>query len=254
MPGPRPRKTGARPAGRAPASYNKVQLHSEIGVGPALQGRGGARNHKGRVSFQISSQATYHLVAATQFAIREGLPFNRFITVSWFRAGVQDAKATDCLTRFLKVAGGWIRSRNGKFAWVFVREHDPAAAIGSHVHILVHISPDLATDFGRRVRGWVALATGCSYVKGAIKSRPVGRTSRTYLTSPQAYHANLCNALAYMLKAADPSARLALNLPGRYRPCPVTGKRTGTSQNIGIAAQRSASLSTFAASLAHACM
>ena len=184
------------------------------------------------------------------------MPFNRFITISWFKADIDDEQAPGLIAHFLKMSGGWVRSQQGQFAWLYVRECDPRSAIGSHVHILVHVPPHLATSFGRRLRGWIAGATGKRYVKGTIKSRAVGRSSRTFENNHDAYMVNLVQVIAYVLKGAAPEARRVLKLPGPYRPGPVVGKRIGTSQNIGQAARNDARWSaqerSFSASFAQA--
>ena len=203
---------------------------------------------------QISSSATYGLVEAQAFAREVGMPFNRFITISWFKADIDDEQAPGVIAHFLKMAGGWLRSQHGQLAWLYVRECDPRSAIGSHVHILAHVPPRLATSFGRRTRGWIVGATGKRYVKGTIKSRAVGRSSMTFENNLDAYVVNLAQVMAYVLKGAAPEARRVLNLPGPFRPGPVVGKRVGTSQNIGKAARasarRKASKGGFAASFA----
>ena len=227
----------ARPDGRATSLYNRLQLPHDTQLRTDRPGRGGARNRKDRVSLQISTAATYELVEAQAFARQTGVPFNRFITISWFKADVDDEQAQGHIARFLKSAGGWLRSQQGQFAWLYVRECDPRSAIGSHVHILAHVPPHLATSFGRRTRGWIAGVTGKRYVKGTIKSRAVGRSSRTFDDNHDAYMVNLAQVMAYVLKGAASEARRVLKLPGPFRPGPVVGKRTGTSQNIGKAAR-----------------
>lgn len=224
-------KTPAPPlsADCGPSLYKGVP-HA-VGFIP-MPGRGGARNRADRVSEAISVTAARGIVEAVTHAVQTGVPFNRWVTIHWDAARVaDDLKAKE---RFLKLAGDWVRSQGGATAYVWVRENGPDK--GRHVHILMHLPPDLADPFNRCQRGWLQ-ACGASWRKGVILSRPIGLSLCHALSGGADYERNLTKTLGYALKGASQQAREALGIiecePGGL----VVGKRCGVSVNIGPAAR-----------------
>lgn len=171
------------------------------------------------------------VLKAGRHAVEAGLPFNRFTTVHWAKAGVTDGLAAT--GRLLKLAGDWVRSRGGRFAWTWVRE---GGEKGEHVHILLHLSPDLAGGFNRRQRAWLG-ACGATWLQGVLFSRPIGRTLRQAMTGGDDYSANLAEVLDYVLKGADATTRERLGIRRSEPGGELVGKRCGVSQNLGPAAQ-----------------
>jgi hypothetical protein len=197
-----------------------------------MPGRGGARNRADRVTEAISETMARGILEAGEFAVGLGLPFNRMVNIHWEAAGVaDDLKATG---RFLTLAGDWVRRQGGAMAYVWVRETGPGK--GRHVHILMHLPPDLANGFNR-CRCRFLKACGARPKAGVILSRPIGRSLHHALTGGADYEANRTGALDYVLKGADHRAREALGIiecePGGL----VVGKRCGVSVNIGPAAR-----------------
>lgn len=204
----------------------RVVAHGQ-GFSP-LPGRGGARNRPDRVTTALSEADAGKLLGAAARALQIGLPFNRFTTVHWESAGVADGlKATG---RLLKLMGDWLRSRGRQAAFVWVREDGPGK--GAHVHILLHLPPDLIDAFNRRQRGWLA-ACGAQWRGGVLRTRSIGRTYRQALGRGQDYVANLAETVDYVLKGADHRARERFGIRRREDGGAVVGKRCGVSQNLG---------------------
>lgn len=198
-------------------------------------GRGGSRNRRGRSSEALSEPAVRGIIAAAEFAPVIGLPLNRFTTIHWQKADVSDGLAAT--GRFLKLARDWLRLQGGGFAFVWVREG--GLAKGEHVHILLHLPPDLAPEFRRRVRGWLQCC-GARWRRGVMYSRPVGRSLRHAMGGhvySEAYADHLAAGVGYIVKGAtaETGARLGLR---RLEPGGViVGKRSGVSQNLGAGAR-----------------
>lgn len=214
--------------GLTPSLY-RVVAHGR-GFSP-LPGRGGARNRAGRVTTGLNGGDAGKLLEAKERALRIGLPFNRFTTVHWDAAGVgDDLKATG---RLLKLIGDWLRSRGRQAAFAWVREDGPRK--GAHVHILLHLPPDLVDAFNRRQRGWLA-ACGARWRGGVLKTRSIGRTYRQALGGGQDYLSNLAETVDYVLKGADHRTRERFGIRRCEDGGVVVGKRCGVSQNLGPAA------------------
>ncbi|MFN3815160.1 hypothetical protein [Brevundimonas sp.] len=206
---------------------------AHVGGFVPLPGRGGARNRADRRSEAISEGAARNLIEAARYAKRAGIPLNRFTTVHWQEARVADDLGA--LAQFLKLAGDWVRSRGGRLAYVWVRENGPRK--GAHVHILLHLPPDLARAFNGRQRGWLK-ACGAQSRKGVLLSRPIGRSLRHGVAGGGDYQTNLGETLDYVLKGADHRARSRLGVRRCEAGGEIIGKRCGVSQNIGPGARR----------------
>jgi hypothetical protein len=196
-----------------------------------VSGRGGAINKGDRLSSALTLKAATSLTQSAFFALAIGLGLNRFVTIHWQTAGVSDDLAAT--GRWLKLAGDWIRSRGGQFAYIWVRENGPDK--GAHVHILMHLPPHLVDGFNCRQQGWIKACRG-QRKRGVLYSRPIGQNHRHYAIgwiAGQAYEANLSETLDYVLKGADDSARQALGIKRREPGGNVTGKRCGTSACLG---------------------
>lgn len=216
---------------------------------------GGARNRADRITLALNHKQAAGVIAAAETALVIGLPFNRHWTVHWGLMGVPDSAAGAATGRLLKLCADWLRRRGHRTAWAYVREHDPAAGKGSHVHILIHLPPALGRAFGSRAQKWVRRAAGAAYERGASHSRPVvgfrlppkeasrySGAARAALDTARVdtahddrtYRANLNAALAYVLKAVTPAvaAEVGPILSRTGEGGPVMGKRCGWSQNL----------------------
>jgi hypothetical protein len=184
----------------------------------------------------LSLAAATGLIDAAAFALAAGLGLNRFVTLHWAAGGVTDDLAA--LGRWLKLAGDWIRSCGGRFAYIWIRESGPDK--GAHAHILLHLPPDLAAGFNRRQRGWQT-ASGARWKARVRYSRPIGRNLRHSAMGAidvRSYEANLAETLDYVLKGANDAARERLGIRRKEPGGVIVGKRCGVSQNIGPEARR----------------
>ena len=223
-----------------------IDTHSKV---CAERGRwGGARNRRDRVTDAITLQQARGLAAAVAHAECIGLPFNRLVTLHWGAMGLSDAEAGRAIGRVLKLWREALAERGLRFAFVWVRENDDGdASKGSHVHILAHVPTTAGRGFMRRMRAWVRLAAGArynrrsgriegrAYVAGAVNTRRIGGR---VAVARAVHEVNLVEALGYLLKCADNATAAALSLSRREPGGRVTGKRCGTSQNIGAKARK----------------
>jgi hypothetical protein len=185
-----------------------------------------------RGSWSLNSAQMGNIDRAVSHALEIGLPLNRFVTINWEAAGIEDC--TRATGRFLKQAGDWLRRLGRSLAYVWVQER--GARIGQHVHILLHVPADLARRFSGLQRGWLK-ACGARFHKGLIKSRCVGRSYRAAGISMQgAYCENLERVVGYLLKEGPPSIGRKAAERQRRRSF-VRGKRCSTSENIGALAR-----------------
>jgi len=199
---------------------------------------GGARKKSSRMSMGLTQSQAVGVLAAVEHAGRIGLPLNRMITVHWGRLGLADTEAGPATSRLLNLMrrhaarGGW------KFACVWVRECNPAAGKGSHVHILAHVPAEASAAFTRSHARWLLGATGRRYIARAWDSRRVGGRLRSYIDQPDWFLANVAVATAYLVKGALPDVADALALSRRDGGGPVIGKRAGWSECLGANARK----------------
>ncbi|GGE74702.1 rolling circle replication-associated protein [Sphingomonas prati] len=184
---------------------------------------------QGGTSERLSDKQVHEVIAEADYALAE-LPLNRFVTIDWERAGVDDAAAA---TRtFLKLATDFCRSHDRAFAYIWVIE--PCLTVGIHVHILMHLDHDLAKRFSQLQGGWVKKAGGRS-AKGIRKTKHVGKHRTAYLRRAQdsgafaAHHRFVSN---YILKYCSFETARELNFTERARSGLVVGQRTGCSRNL----------------------
>ncbi len=188
--------------------------------------RGGAFNRADRISDAIPQGARENIEAAARFASDIGLPLNKFLTLHMEGAGLTELRARQAIADFLQRIRRWIRVKGGQFCYIAVREN--GVGEGEHVHLLLHVPPDLFAKFSHRQSGWLC-AVGVKRYKGGCFSRPIGNHKNAAQINFAHYLANLQRVVAYVLKATT---------VGSKGIGPIVGKRCGTSQNIGRAARR----------------
>ena len=192
-----------------------------------------------KASYALTTTQARLLSKGALHAIRIGLPLNRFITIDWELAGVSDSQKA--LAAFLKLLRDWLERAGHSTAYLWVQEC--GEVIGIHSHILVHVPPALIKRLGQLQRGWLK-RIGVVSRKGVVRSKPIGYTSDAPLAADDvtqaSYRQNLEVLIDYVLKAADRKARNTLGLGRNRLPkySLVTGKRAGTSRNIGIKARQ----------------
>ena len=130
------------------------------------------RNSRTRKSHHISTAAAANIMEAAYYAQEIGIPFNRFITIHWEKAGVKE-NSPNATSRFLKLASDFLSIRGQRLAYAWVRETGQTK--GHHAHVLLYVPVLYVREFSRRQRGWVKLCGGVCY-KGVIKTKPIGRS------------------------------------------------------------------------------
>jgi hypothetical protein len=199
---------------------------------PALSTWGGARNRADRVSDLLPLAKAQAVIGAAHRAIAFDMPLNRFVTVHWTRAGVNDDRAAWATGRLIKLASDWVVRSGGRIAWTWVRENDDGdGSKGSHVHILLHC-PD-TVPIGRKWLSWLSRITGRRYRRGTIKSVRIGGSLNAHSSTPAHYRHNLDAVLAYVCKGVHYADGVALGLPLTEPSGRVIGKRAAWSQNLG---------------------
>lgn len=214
--------------GTALAIKNRI-----LGAGPS--GAPAAPKRRKRTS-AIALRDAENIIAAARFALRIGLPLNRFVTLHLDAAGIADPMKA--IGRLAKLMGDWIRVNGGGFAYVATREAGDGK--GEHMHLLLHVPARLRARFNRRQSGWLR-AIGARRAAGVIVSKPVGRfyfTPESDLEARVHYAENLKGTLAYLLKGAEPKALERLALPRAESGGELEGKRCFHSENIGRTARR----------------
>lgn len=180
------------------------------------------------------------IVAAASFAPALGYPLNRFTTVHFEAAGIVDPPAA--IKRLRKLASDYLALRGIPLVDVWVRETGPGK--GEHWHWLLHAPPGLR--LGDRQPGWLRLcgaARNRGRQSGVIHSRAVGRSLSHALVGRrygELYSDHLAAVVGYLLKGASPAVRSALAIDRAEPGGAITGKRCGTSANIGAAARKRA--------------
>jgi hypothetical protein len=213
-------------------------------------------NHRSRHSAHLTEQQAIGLIAAAVHARNIERPLNRFITIHLERGDLDPRthRAQDAVGRYLRLAGQWLADRDVPITFIWVLEH--AQGTGLHAHILIHVPPALAKDFGYRARSrWLSLC-GIEPQKNVIRSKPVGPRGFGLVTATskdrQSYLNQLQGVLRYITKAINPDAKSKLlsQSARASRPSaaellgieseycePIYGRRCSRSQNIGEAAR-----------------
>lgn len=189
--------------------------------------RGGARNRADRQSCHLTRHQCDKLLDAADRAIAAGLPFNRYITILWQRAGVDAANNATVTGAFIKRAADWLHHHGGRLAWAWVQES--SRKNGAHVHILLHVPPALDPLFRVMPSRWVKAILPGPCPPGTVETQRV-RGAQSVAIMPALYRANLDRKLDYMLKAAWPAVGALLGLARHGEASIVTGKRLGVWQ------------------------
>ncbi len=228
---PKRRRPPIAKAGTALAIIDTDMSVAHVDAPPFFLRHGGARNSKDRISNVLTLAKAQATIAAAYQAIKIGLPFNRFVTIHFERAGITDAEAAMAIGGMMKLATDWMRKRGYVITYAWVRENDTGdGSKGSHVHILCHC-PD-ALPIGRMWQRWLRNVSGKPYRAKSIKSERIGGTVNCYATIPAAYLQNLDAVLAYVVKGVSPADAIILGLPKQEVGGRIIGKRAGRSQNL----------------------
>lgn len=190
---------------------------------------GGARNRRDRVTAALRQEHAEGILRAIAVAELKGMPLNRFWTVNYEWAGIDDADGAAFVGALLTQCRRFARSQGWAFAAVWVREI--GAKNGAHVHIAFHI-PSGRKLSGHLTQKWIKAAGG-KYSAKVSKIVPVGGRLDCNLNNPQHYWANVEAMANYMVKGSADAVAEELGLSLRKWSGRVIGKRWGRTQNLG---------------------
>jgi hypothetical protein len=214
----------------------KCPAYKSIGTSdpkPRIFKRGGKRERKGRITYTLTAKQCADIINAVFDAHARELPFNRFVTVHWERAGRKPDQGATATQAFIKSIRDWLHAQGLPFAYIWVRENDFGDGTkGDHVHILLHLPK--GKTLGRLQRRWLKSITGKPYEKGAILTRVIAGHSQAALNAPEHYWVNVCTLAEYVLKGGTKRDLEALGLEGcRWgEGGRVMGQRCGMSRNL----------------------
>ena len=188
------------------------------------------------MSRAVSHAQARNIVAGAVHAGTIARPLNCFMTIHWETGSA--AGGPWPTTRFIKLAGDWLALHGVPRVWTWVREAGEGK--GDHVHILMHVPPELVSAFAVRRKGWLK-ACGVIYRPKVLKSRRVGYNYSVVVPGPDYaywYRGELIKIVEYILKGAEAkiAKAMGLNRPREFEG-DVTGKRTATSESIGATAR-----------------
>ncbi len=218
------------PNGTRVAFIDKLQ---SLGSTPKISMWGGARNFKFRTSEHLDLEQCRRLIRAFNNSEKLDLPFNRHWTVHYEKAGVSEQNATKFIGRLLKLVREYAGRHKKRFACIWVREG--GVAYGNHVHILMHLDPELSLR--GRTRKWIRVAGGISK-RNVSEVRSVGGSLIGVAQHSKHHEVNRHAVLSYLLKCANGEAGRELGLTRYGVTAKVTGKRCGYSQNLGRTSDR----------------
>lgn len=180
----------------------------------------------------ISLAGAQNLIQAVGYAAQIGVPLNRFLTISWYVAGLP-GQVLDAQREVLQLASKWLAYHGVTPAYVWVIENGPR--LRYHSHIFLHVPKHLARRFRNpMVNRWVKRTGADPTTRGAIRMKR-DRYER------DDYHASTRHLIRYFLKGIDLEAAQLLGIDVDYESAGfVTGKRCGVSQNLGLAARERA--------------
>ena len=193
--------------------------------------RGGARNFASNETNSLSVAHVGNLIAASEHAAVIGLPFNRMITIHWEAAGISPAGIVKATGRYIDLMTKTLMRHGYSTALIWVQESGHRK--GGHVHILAHVSACMVKRISGLNRKWLRSITGKPYVKGVIKSDPIGGRLNIENGNHALHLENLDVALRYVLKGANSKAAKKFQLVRLEAGGTCVGKRCGFSQNIG---------------------
>lgn len=196
-----------------------------------------ARRRRGTFSTCLNARQVTEIYSAGHFAAQTNTPLNRFITIHLEKGGVV-GEYEIVISHFLKQAGDWLRRKGRSLNYIWVRE--AGFDKGEHVHILMHLPPDLPRAFANRQRQWLTQA-GVEPRKNVIKTMPIGLSYKHCFYGVQygqSYDAHLQQTLAYVLKESEPGALFSLGIVRLLQQSSLKGQRYSVSTALGPAARR----------------
>lgn len=182
----------------------------------------------------IGLSSATEVLAALLHAAHVGLVPNRHLTINLEAAGITDP--VPAIGRLMKLMRDGARRHGHSLSYIWVRE--VGTTVGEHVHILVHVPPELKSWFARRKPGWLK-RLGAGRGRGISDTRII-RGAQTSVgvtvTSPELFNVNLQNVTAYVLKHCSTDVQRHLGIISNG-PCQLVGKRVSISENLHRAAR-----------------
>lgn len=174
----------------------------------------------------LKAEQVENLFEADAHAKKIGRPLNTFISIAWLLTDTSSIDG-DAFRRACKAMARWLWKRRVCPTFVYVHEN-PQSDFGDdrpNTHLLLHVPPKISQDEFSE-----ALTRCFRAIDGGVKIEP--RRYRWHVGADR---------LAYMIKGA-PQPICFKHGAKRKRGGQgiVTIKRSGSSQNIGAAARRSA--------------
>jgi hypothetical protein len=199
---------------------------------------GGARNRADRTSKRLTKGQVELLTGGAWHSGTIGLPLNRHIIVQFKLMGIAERDTLPEVRLILKKSGDWIAANGGQFAAIWSREVGPNK--GAHLHLAAHIPDGLAVRYFQMLRRWLRRRLKVDRWKGGtiltrcIKGAPKGPE----MACSALYRVNLWKVASYLAKGSSPALVASYGLTHDYKPGgTVTGKRAGTTANLGRAAR-----------------
>lgn len=188
-----------------------------------LLAKGGARNRSDRISTQLTERQCRQLIDAAWQAEAIGQPFNRFATLLWERGGIDGRDNAIMTGKFIKLVGDWAGRHGYKLNWAWVQEW--GSVNGAHVHILLHVPPDLNSIFRKMPLRWTKQLLPAAYIDDVLECQKLN-----YAANTRAREAEVLGKVHYMLKCAPAALESKLGMVGWGhadwgQSCIVTGKR-----------------------------
>jgi hypothetical protein len=190
---------------------------------------GGARNRADRSSYQLNERQCSDLIDAAGQAEALGQPFNRFISLLWERGGIDGRDNAKATGQFIKLASDWARRHGYRLKWAWVQEW--GGFNRAHVHILLHVPPNLDPIFRPMPLRWTKQLLPAVYISGVLECQKLG-----FANYAPARHADVMGKVHYMLKCAPAALEAKLGMTGRGyaqwgKSCAVSGKRLARWQD-----------------------
>ena len=182
------------------------------------------RRHPAGVTGRITIQAADNLLRAVEFAETLDRPLRHHLTIRW--------PCNDwCLHQPMQqLVAKWLGRNVGGAFYVWAKEGQG----GAHSHFLVHLGSFRGGVLRREViRGLTRLADLPGIEKGAVQCRGVHSFGEA--------SAHTARRAAYLCKGSDPLVRALLGLRKPELERIDSGKRSGVSQSLGVAARRNCS-------------
>jgi hypothetical protein len=221
-------RTARKPRTGTPPRVRDRASKSSSGVN-AVAASGDDHHHGNHA---LSLEDGRKIRASVRHAAAIGLPFNRFVTIAWELAGVEDIHAAQ--RTFCKFLYDWLKRQEAGVAYLWVLER--GSTLGVHSHMLIHVPPALARRMSQLQPGWLKQA-GAKRRSGYVKTLSISRSYRSALSRDgltlHRYAHDLKRVVDYLLKGSDTATRNRLGVRHHAKYGAISGQRVGRSRLLG---------------------